>query len=39
MRTDIRNLTMEENLSLFGGERRVYYKYINGKRVPFYYNA
>lgn len=28
MRTDIRNLTMEENLSSFGGERRVYYKYI-----------
>lgn len=25
MRTDIRNLTMEEYLSSFGGEIRVYY--------------
>ena len=39
MRTDIRNLTMEEYLSSFGVEIRVYYKYINGKLVPFYYNA
>lgn len=28
MRTDIRNLTIEEYLSSFGGERRVNYKYI-----------
>jgi len=39
MERNIRNLTMEECLSSFGGERRVYYKYINGKLVPFYYNA
>lgn len=28
MRTDIRNLTIEEYLSSFGGERRVNNKYI-----------
>ena len=30
MRTDIRNLTMEEYLSSFGGEIRVYYKPVGG---------
>lgn len=29
MRTDIRNLTIEEYLSSFDGERRINYKYKN----------
>ena len=42
MRTEIRNLTIEECLSSLGGaggERKVYYKLINGKLYPFYYQA
>lgn len=38
MRTEIRNLTIEECLSSLGGaggERKVYYKLINGKLYPF----
>lgn len=38
MRTEIRNLTIEECLSSLGGERKVYYKLINGKLYPFYYH-
>lgn len=41
MRTKIRNLTIEECLSSLGGaggERKVYYKLINGKLYPFYYH-
>lgn len=41
MRTEIRNLTIEECLSSLGGaggEREVYYKLINGKLYPFYYH-
>ena len=39
METSVRNLTIEECLTSFGGERRVYYMCIKGKIVAFYYNA
>lgn len=39
MERKVKDLTMHECINSFGGRRKVYYVYIDGKLIPRYYNV